>query len=263
MESIITSEIIVAYTQCRRKAYLLLFSPNMGEPHEYVRILEEQRRANQERSLDLLKQEHAGVQPYTMENLRNGSEVLINACLKTDGVEATCGVLTKVEGHSTFGQYNYEPTTFVGTHSISKEQKLELFFVGHVLERLQHEPPVTGRIVGMDGKSQTFKLKNIAKVIRPLLESLQEWIAAPLPEPPPVILNKNCPTCPFQRLCQTQAKQEDNLSLLDAVTTRTMRQYERKGIFTVKQLSFLFKPRKRKKQIRKSPSVTHKVELQA
>lgn len=263
MESIITSEIVVAYAQCRWKAYLLLFSPNMSEPHEYVRILEEQRRANQERSLDLLKQKHAGVQPYTMENLRNGSEVLINTCFKTDGVEAACGVLTKVEGHSTFGQYNYEPTIFVGTHSISKEQKLELFFVGHVLERLQHEPPVTGKIIGMDGKSQTVKLKNVSKIIRPLLEPLQEWVAATSPEPPPVILNKNCPTCQFQRLCRTQAAQEDNLSLLNAVTTRVMRQYERKGIFTVKQLSFLFKPRKRKKRIRKSPSITHKVELQA
>ena len=42
-----------------------------------------------------------------------------------------------------------------------------------------------------------------------------------------------------------------------------MRQYERKGIFTVKQLSYLFKPRKRKKGSRKPPPVTHKVELQA
>jgi predicted RecB family nuclease len=42
-----------------------------------------------------------------------------------------------------------------------------------------------------------------------------------------------------------------------------MRQYEKKGIFTVKQLSYLFKPRTRKKRSRKPPAVTHKVELQA
>jgi hypothetical protein len=51
--------------------------------------------------------------------------------------------------------------------------------------------------------------------------------------------------------------------LLDGVTARVIRQYERKGIFTVKQLSYLFKPRKRKKGDRKPPPVTHKVELQA
>ena len=37
----------------------------------------------------------------------------------------------------------------------------------------------------------------------------------------------------------------------------------RNASFTVKQLSYLFKPRKRKKGSRKPPSVTHKVELQA
>ena len=47
------------------------------------------------------------------------------------------------------------------------------------------------------------------------------------------------------------------------MTARVMRQYEKKGIFTVKQLSYLFKPRKRKKGSRKAPPVTHKVELQA
>jgi predicted RecB family nuclease len=76
-------------------------------------------------------------------------------------------------------------------------------------------------------------------------------------------LNKHCPLCPFQRSCQAQAEQEDNLSLLDGVTARVKRQYEKKGIFTVKQLSYLFKPRKPKKRSRKPPQVTHKVELQA
>jgi len=83
------------------------------------------------------------------------------------------------------------------------------------------------------------------------------------PKPPPIVLNKHCPLCPFQRSCLAQAEQEDNLSLLDGVTARVMRQYERKGIFTVKQLSYLFKPRKPKKRSRKPPPVTHKVELQS
>jgi len=49
MEPAITSEIVVAYAQCHRKAYLLLFSPDKGESHEYAQILEQQRCANQER----------------------------------------------------------------------------------------------------------------------------------------------------------------------------------------------------------------------
>src|SRR5207249_2531260 len=186
MELTITSDIVVAYAQCPRKAYLLLFSPDKGEPHEYTQILEQQRQANQERSLNRLQQAHADVQPYSVENLRKGSKVLINAHLQVDGFAADCGVLTRVEGTSTFGKYSYEPSIFVGTHSISKEQQLELSFVGYMLERLQSKSPMAGRIIGVDGTSHTVKLDHHAKDLRPILEPLQEWITADSPTPPPL-----------------------------------------------------------------------------
>src|SRR6266850_1662318 len=165
MAPIITAEIVVAYSQCPRKAYLLLFSPDQGEAHEYLQILEQQRCENQERYLDHLQHTHVDVQPYSTENLRKGSKVLINAHLQVDGFAADCGVLTRVEGTSTFGKYRYEPSIFVGTHSISKEQQLELSLVGYVLERLQHTSPAVGGIIGMDGKSHTGKLGERAKAL--------------------------------------------------------------------------------------------------
>src|SRR5215831_5757638 len=193
MEPIITTDIVVASSQCHRKAYLLLFSPDKGEPHEYVQILEQQRCENQGKYIDHLKHTHADVQPYSVENLRKGSQVLIKAHLQVDGLATDCGVLTRVEGTSTFGKYSYEPSIFVGTHSISKEQQLELSFVGYVLARLQHTSPAAGRIIGIDGKSHTVKLGASAKALRPLLEPLQEWITVDSPQPPPIVLNKHCP----------------------------------------------------------------------
>src|SRR5215470_6679758 len=136
MEPAITPEIVIAYSQCPRKAYLLLFNPDKGEPHEYVQILEQQRCANQERYIDHLQQTHTDVQPYSVENLRKGSKMLTNAHLQVDGFAADCGVLTRVEEKSTFGKPSYEPAIFVGKHSISKEQQLELSYVGFVLEQL-------------------------------------------------------------------------------------------------------------------------------
>src|SRR5262249_32912410 len=116
MEPTITSDIVVAYSQCPRKAYLLLFSPDKGEPHEYVQILEQQQQENQERYLKRVQQTHADVQPYSLENFRKGSKELIHARLQVDGFAADCGVLTRVEGTSTFGKHSYEPSIFVGTH---------------------------------------------------------------------------------------------------------------------------------------------------
>ena len=199
MEPVITSEVVVAYSQCPRKAHLLMFSPDQGEPHEYIRILEQERRENQERYLDRLKQNHADVQLYTADNLRSGSEILVNAHLQADGFDAECDVLTRVTGKSTLGRFSYEPTICVGTHTISKEQKLEMSFIGHVLGCLQNKSPMAGKIIGMDGKSHGVKLDNNSKDLFPILEPLQEWIAADSPKPPPIVLNKHCPLCPFQQ----------------------------------------------------------------
>ena len=244
MKPAITSEIVVAYFQCPRKAYLLLFSPDKGEPHEYAQLLEQQRCENQERYIDHLQQTHADVQPYSVENLRQGSKVLINAHLQVDGFASHCGVLTRVEGTSAFGKYSYEPSICVGTHSISTEQKLALSFVGYVLERLQHTSPMAGRIVGMDGKSHTIKLGESATSLTSLLEPLLAWTAVDSPKQPPVMLNHHCPTCQFQRMCRAKAIQEDHLSLLGGITPKEIRKFNSKGIFTIHQLSYTFRPRR-------------------
>ena len=132
----------------------------------------------------------------------------MNAHLQADGFEAMCSVLSRVDGKSTLGRHSYERTICVGTHTISKEQKLEVSFVGHVLERLQNKPPVAGKIIGMNGSSHTVKLENGSKDLFPILEPLKEWTKADSTEPPPIVLNKHCPLCPFQQSCQTQAERE-------------------------------------------------------
>jgi hypothetical protein len=144
MQPTITSEVVVAYTQCPRKAYLLLFGPEQGTPHEYIRILERQRQENHERYVDLLQHNQADVHPYTVENLRNGRSVLLNARLQAEGYEAACSVLRRVEGTSSGGTPWYEPTICVGTYSISTDQRRELVFAGYVLAHVQHTPPVAG-----------------------------------------------------------------------------------------------------------------------
>jgi len=262
MKRTITSEILVSYSLCPRKAYLLLCTNQRGTPNEYMSILQQQKQALQRDYIKDLKQKNPDALSYSIDNLKNGSEFLVNAKLKADEFEAEYGILTKVAGSSAFGRYSYEPTLFIGTHKIDKYQKLALFFVGYVLEQIQGKQPAVGRIVGVDGKSHRVKLENSSKALGPLLEPLQELIQTLSPDPPALILNKYCIYCQFQNMCRDQAEQEDNLSLLDRVTPRLVRRYERRGIFTIKQLSYLFKPKKRKKRASKSLLI-HKPALQA
>ncbi|MBN1579974.1 MAG: IS66 family transposase [Anaerolineae bacterium] len=259
----ITSEVLVSYVQCPRKAHMLLYSDEEGAPHEYVRILEQRKIANRDAYLASFRREHPTVCQYSTGDLGNGSDFFTNVTLRAGVFEATCGILTKVASSSSLGEHSYEPTTFVGTHRISKDQKLELFFAACAVEQIQGTLPAVGRIVGMGPKSHRVKLENSGKTLAPLLEDLQEWTQAASPELPPLILNKHCPYCQFRLLCRAQAEKEDNLSLLDRVMAKVIRRYEKKGIFTVKQLSYLYKPRRRKKRPKNPLPAVHKPELQA
>jgi len=255
----ITDEVLVAYSQCPRKAYLLLYSEERGQLHEIQQILEQRRLANQCKHLDILRQNNKpNVYPHNDENFRKGCELLINARLTANELQADCDVLTKVN------KQTYEPTIFIGTHSVNDSDRLRLMFIGHVLGKIQDSPPVTGNLVAMDGKPSSIKLQQGQKTLISLLDPLQQWVANDSsPTEPPAILNKHCPICQFRTQCGTKAEQEDNLSRLNGVTPRVIRRYERKGIFSAKQLSYLFKPRKRKKRAKNPPPTIHNIELQA
>ena len=233
MSKTITSEILAAYSQCPRKAFLLLCTNANGIPHEYTEICNKQRQINQNKYLDILQQQNTDVQPYNPDSLKDEHEFLLNATLETDRLAAGCAILNKVRTHSSLGRYSYEPTIFTSTNSINKEHQLELFFVSYVLEQVQGKRPVSGRIIGLDKKVHKVKLENEPKTLIPILDHLQEWGTDSSPEPPPLILNKHCSICQFQSLCRSQAKQEDNLSLLDGISTlKVVHKYEKKGLFT-------------------------------
>src|SRR2546429_7711837 len=114
----------------------------------------------------------------------------------------------------------------------------------------------------MDGQVNELRLEARYKMLKPLLDPLQEWLRTAPAQSPPLLLNKHCPSCQFQALCQQQAEKEDTLSLLDRMTPKAIQRYHKKGIFTVTQLSYLFRKRRSRKP-KKKIQVLHKLELQA
>ena len=103
-----------------------------GELTRYIQILEKQRQIAQHNYIDNLRQENVDVQLYSLNNLKGNHTYLVNAKLDPDGYSAKCAVLNKVRTHSAFGHYSYEPTIVVGSHTIKKEHRLEIFFVSYV-----------------------------------------------------------------------------------------------------------------------------------
>jgi predicted RecB family nuclease len=262
MSRTITSEMVVAYSLCPQKAFLLLCTQEQGSPHEYEQILQQQKRATQRQALKALVPTNFDNRFSTLASLTSAGDMLANATLLTEGLEAACGVLTKVGQPSSLGEYSYEPTIFVGTHSITKEHKLELLFASYVLGVIQGKVPERGKIIGVDNIAHQVKIGQSIDILLPLLRPLQAWATASSPQPPPLTLNKHCHSCQFQTLCRAKAEKEDNLSLLASITSKDVHYYGKKGIFTIKQLSYLYKPRRPARRAKSLPA-RHKPALQA
>jgi predicted RecB family nuclease len=155
----------------------------------------------------------------------------------------------------------YEPIIFSSTNKIQQEDKIELSFIGYALSKYLNYLPDTGHIVLVDGRTIAVKLSENIKKCLPSINLLQGWLTQNS-ELPPVVLNKHCPYCEFQNICKETAIQEDSLSLLGGITKKQILKFEKKGIFTVKQLSYLYRPRKRGRRSLQE-RVAHKYELQA
>ena len=119
MQPTITSEVVVAYAQCPRKAYLLLFSPDSGAPHEYECILAERARTQRIAYLNTLRHEREHVQVYDPEAVADDRAVLIEVRLTPPGVEASCDALLPMHTERTRHTPLYRPTLVVGTYTIT------------------------------------------------------------------------------------------------------------------------------------------------
>jgi predicted RecB family nuclease len=230
--------------------------------HEYERLLEKQAHRNRINYLKLIEQEHPVASAGKATPLSIGEAVLLDVPLSFHDLAADCDVLTKVHSSSSLGSHSYEPISIVGTHQVTKEQKLALFFVSYVLGQLQNRLPTSGTIVGADGQAHKVRLEPADRTLMPLIKELRQFTGTAPPTAPPVILNKHCPLCQFGKGCLEQAEKTEDLSLLDRITPKTIRQYHKKGVFTITQLSYAFKPRRRRKR-RPKALVFFNVELQA
>jgi predicted RecB family nuclease len=261
MKQMITTDLVEAYSLCPRKAFLLMAGePNPG-PHEYVRTTDEQAAASRQARRAIL--EEAGELPPGggTADLSTGPKVVADAELAIDGLHARCDFLTKVSEPSRLGRFSYEPVKVIGTCRASRPDALGLAYQGFVLGEVQRRLPSSGTLVLLGDRPSKVKLTPKYREVRRIVETLRVWVKAPASDAPAVMLNKHCPSCPFRDACLQKAEKEDNLSLLDRMTPKLMRKYHDKGIFTVRQLSHIYKPRRSRKKAKRQ--VRHSVELQA
>jgi predicted RecB family nuclease len=201
------------------------------------------------------------VESFSPLAISKGVDMLTRANLSVDCLSVRNATLIKVPNKRPLDESRYEPIIFSSVNKLGQEDKIELSFIGYTLSKFLNYLPDNGHVVLVDGRTITVKLSENIKKCQPSITLLQDWLTQNSGLPP-VYLNKHCPYCGFQNSCKEAAIQEDSLSLLGGMTKKQILKFEKKGIFTVKQLSYLYHPRKRGRRSRHE-RVAHKYELQA
>lgn len=237
-----------------------MFSRELSKPTEYEIVMENCKERVRTNYLY-----GRAVQKLNMGSFPHGKwpieqDIFVTTPASTDLLSTESAIYKIVPKKNNIDDFNYEPIIFAASYTLRKVDKIEISFAGYIQSLIQHKHPQRGKVVLLDLSENTVRLTDCKKNILPAVNILTGWIVSK-PEPPITILNKHCPYCEFQHVCRPIAEQEDSISLLGAGAKDLLR-YEKKGIFTIKQLSFLYRPSKRKRRSKPHPAL-HKYELQA
>ena len=189
--------------------------------------------------------------------LRDGPSLILDATIDIGDFEFHFDALKRCSGIRLSDGPKYQPVLFHHGNTVPASQRLLLAFGGFVLHLLQEDYPTTGIVVYGDRCAMG------SVCLQPMFRKV-ELIAAALAakEELPLLLNTHCSNCEFNARCFAEAKKQDNLTLLNRMTEKLVRQFARKGIFTVNQLSYTFHPRRQSKRA-KARGRPHSFALQA
>jgi predicted RecB family nuclease len=173
----------------------------------------------------------------------------IDLGLRTNNLETHIPALEKMPFQGRGRTVNFVPYRFEFANKITKSHKLALAFDAHVLSETVGREVSLGKITHGDGQTTlNVKLSSLASEVKKRIKDITALLADD--SAPDLVLNRHCHQCEFQARCRKQAAEKDDLSLLSGMSEKERKKLHGKGIFTVTQLSYTFRPRRRRRRSR-------------
>jgi len=255
IKPLITEIAVSSYPICHRKSYQVLFNYPEGYEQSYAALMR-QKIKNSEHEFFRSKKH----QEFVSFKSLGDADAIRNVNASTGSLIVQNTHLFKGKDKSKLGGKPFEPLIFVPSNKIIPADRVKAHFIGHVLDQVQGGKSTKATIILVDGENRSIRIDQ--DIHTPIINELQEWIESKS-EIPQITFNKHCQICPFEAHCLSVAKKDDSISLLGRMTPKVQQKFESKGIFTVKQLSFLFKCRRRRSRYWGERKPVHQYELQA
>jgi predicted RecB family nuclease len=139
----------------------------------------------------------------------------------------------------------FVPARFLPSNKPDISDRLILCFGALALWQATGKLPESGALIcGDEYRRRTVKISRLAGRTREIIDAIKA--SSQSRKPPPLVLNKHCTVCDFKPRCHDVAVQRDDLSLLSSMTGKERAKCNAKGITTITQLSYGYRPRRRK-----------------
>ena len=249
----ITSHLYEAYLKCPTKCFLRAHD-EMPARSQYADWVRTQNALFASEGSQRLMQETEGGEcvcgDHAAGNVKSPKwRLAVNFCASAENLESTIHAVEHVPSQGRSEPARFLPIRFIYTDKLSRDDRLLLAFDGLVLSEMLGREVSHGKIIhGNSHAKLNVKTSALAVEVGKHVAEIAELLSNP--SPPDLILIPHCTECEFQALCRQKALERDDLSLLSGMTAKERKKFHDKGIFTVTQLSYTFRPRRRPKRLR-------------
>ena len=256
----ITAEIFQAFLECETKTHLKLTGA-LGSQCEYSEWQQCRLNAYKEQCFHRLRtqcreDEYLLGTAYSEIPPKSQHRFALDCLVQSKQLQSRLHALERLAATGTTKNLSFYPIRLVPNEKVTQQDKLLLAFDALALAQASGKMPAFGKIVhGAEQKSIKVPLSELMTIVRSTVEKILAQQAKNTP--PPLVLNKHCPECEFQVRCRQIAIEKDDLSLLTSMKEMERKKHHSKGIFTVTQLSYTFRPRRRPKKFAAKPENYH------
>jgi predicted RecB family nuclease len=250
---LITEDVFQAFLNCETKAHLKSMGATSAHPEIidwHQRLTENYKRVCYAKLRSGLREDECFVGTLSPQDLKSSKHRLIIDCVvQEQGLQSRIHALEQLSFPEKVRQNPLIPVRFIPSEKVAKNDKLLLAFDALVLSALSGKMPPFGKIIhGPNQAAIKIRLDTLVQDVRSLIDRILTQAL-----PPPLVLNRHCVECEFRAQCREAALEKEDLSLLPGLTEKERKQQHNKGIFSVTQLSYTFRPRRKPKRFASKP----------
>jgi predicted RecB family nuclease len=255
MIATITNSTVESFVICKQKAYLELVD-RIAAPTQFelqlktiaTHMLEEFRQSVKNQTISSYD-----ISRIEVKDFLELSEPVFLVCpsfSSQDGFDLTIDAVAIDPPFNNTRQLTCTPIAISPNQRISKNDRISLCIKTLLL--LERNPGIQashGKIIyGLNGTISKFSLQPYMRVSREALRQIKQL--AENAQEPRHYKNKHCKVCKFESRCHAKFVEKDDLSLLGSIPPKQVARLNNHGIFTITQLSYTFRPKKMRKNLK-------------